>query len=72
MTHQELNEIFKAVEKEMAEEKIGERLLAEIKPSLESSTASPIAIATSMLGQAIIGYNNVFLFRILSRALCKD
>ncbi len=72
MTHQELNEIFKAVEKEMEEEKIGERLLAEIKPSLESSTASPIEIATSMLGQAIIGYNNVFLFRILSRALCKD
>lgn len=72
MTHQELNEIFKVVEKEMAEEQIGERLLAEIKPSLESSTASPIEIATSMLGQAIIGYNNVFLFRILSRALCKD
>ena len=72
MTHQELNEIFETVEKEMREDQIGEKLLATVKTSLESSTASPIEIATSMLGQTLISYNNVFLFRILSRALCRD
>ena len=74
MTNAELTKIFQEVNCDLVEEHILEKIAEKFKSYCNpdaNGRASTDSIAPAIM-HAMIDYNHDFLFRVLSKALCKD
>ena len=72
MTNEELNKIFQDVNSEMLAEDLPQRISSHIAKNCtnENGDVSTGKLAAALISEMVI-YNNDFLFKVLSKALCK-
>ena len=69
MTREELNEIFKAVGREMKEENVAIEITTRaMKTATSDKTVENLVSVTTA---AAMEYSNELLFRVLARIVCK-